>query len=155
MTMTRWENWRSTLISSPAANCCELPSPSGRQTLSSPYILKLCPFVPFLVAPTLMTPSEDLSFDSVSDKEAEMEVDGRMKDTDRWAGKGGVWGARITERVSREGMSPGKKGRTVKGGEDERKEGWKEQDKKKEDGLRTRGAHLSSIPFFQTSQPPF
>lgn len=54
-------------------------------------------------------------------------------------------GARITERVRREGMSPRKKGRRGKGGEDERKEGWKEQDKEKEDGRRMR---RSSFPFF-------
>lgn len=88
--MTRWENWRSTLISSPAANCCELPSPSGRQTFSSPCILKLCPFVPFLVAPTLMTPSKDLSFDSVSDKEAERWrwMGGWKIQTDEWGKEG-------------------------------------------------------------------
>lgn len=50
MTMKRQERWRSTQISSPAANCCELPRLSGRQSLSFLFSLKICPFVPFLVA---------------------------------------------------------------------------------------------------------
>lgn len=58
-------------------------------------------------------------------------------------------------RVSREGMSLGKNGRSGKGGEDEKKEGWKEQDKEKRMGEEC-GEHIYiHFPFLQTSQQPF
>lgn len=52
-------------------------------------------------------------------------------------------------------MSLGKNGRSGKVGKDEKKEGWKEQDKEQRMGGEC-GEHIYiHFPFFQTSQQPF
>lgn len=152
--MTRWGIERSTLISSPASNCCELPFPHqvAIKPFLPPYILKVCPFAPFLVAPTLMTPREDLSFDSVSDKEAERR---------RWVGGWKIW----TDERGKEGCAVHGllRGSEEKACPRERKEeevrevkmrekrGGKSKIKKKRMGGEWGDHHF---PFFQTSHPP-
>lgn len=108
---SRRENGRSNLISSPAANCCELTLPSGRQTLSLPPSYKTLPFCSVPGCTDFNGTQRRLELlQWKRQRGSETGVEGRMKQTDGVGDRGkvrctGYWEGQVGRHV------PGKTGR--------------------------------------------
>lgn len=104
---TRWKNGRWNLISSPAANCSEVTSPSGNTSPPNHPVFKTLPFCSFPGCTGFNDAQQRLAlWQCQRQRGSETEVEGRMKG---WAGYRGEASLRITDRVRREGASPGRK----------------------------------------------